>query len=272
MLKLQDVSVWTDAINQVVNCDCIDFMKLIPEKSIDLVVTSPPYDNLRDYGGYTFDFVNTANQIRRILKDGGVCVWVVNDQVIDGGESGSSFRQALYFQKIGMNIHDTMIWDKQFARYPDPLRYSNCFEFMFVFSKGKPNTINKIKDRKNKWHGTNLHGSRRNNNGTELSSVNKNHVLDEYGWRHNIWHGKTAANGKEIKYCSQHPAVFPEWLIKDHLKSWSNENDLVLDPFLGSGTTARACKDLGRRWIGIELEEKYCQISEERLKQEVMQL
>ena len=132
-------------MNKIIQGDCLEVMKSIPDKSIDMVLTSPPYDNLRDYKGYTFNFEGIAQEIYRVLKDGGVCVWIVGDATIKGSETGTSFRQALYFKEIGFNLHDTMIWYKTNPMpYIKKNCYTPCFEYMFVFSKGKPNTFNPI--------------------------------------------------------------------------------------------------------------------------------
>lgn len=241
--------------------DCLKLMKQIPDKSIDLTVTSPPYDNLRTYNGYTFDFENIAKELYRITKEGGVVVWIVNDAVINGSESGTSFKQALYFKKCGFNIHDTMIWAKDSFSFPDKTRYGQAFEYMFIFSKGKPKIVNKIIDRKNKWAGTSVHGTSRNKDGTTFrkSNHNKNNVK-EYGERFNIWKMPGEKANK-----TGHPAVFPLQLAEDHIKSWSNENAIVLDPFLGSGTTAIAADKTNRHYIGFEISEKYFDIACKRL-------
>ena len=236
-------------------------MKKIPDKSIDLVVTSPPYDNLRTYEGFSWEFEGVAKELYRITNDGGVVVWIVADGTIKGSETGTSFRQALYFMECGFNLHDTMIWAKDTFNFPDPTRYGQSFEYMFIFSKGRPKNIHKIKDRKNKWGGTKVHGTSRDVDGTTFRKTNHNKTLvKEYGERFNVWHMPSEKKNK-----TGHPAVFPEQLVTDHIISWSNENDVVLDPFLGSGTTAIACVKTNRRYIGFELSEKYFEIACQRL-------
>ncbi len=248
--------------------DCAEEMKKLDSESIDLVVTSPPYDNLRTYNGFSFDFKEAAKQLYRIVKAGGVIVWVVSDGTENGSETGTSFRQALYFKEIGFNIHDTMIWAKDSCAFPEATRYYPTFEYMFVFSKGKPKTIHLIEDRKNKWGGTNVHGTFREPDGTLKcrSATWKETVCKEYGVRFNVWNVPTEKNNK-----TGHPAVFPKAIARDHIITWSNEGDVVLDPFSGSGTTAIEALNLGRKFIGIEISEEYYEKSKKRIEEETAQ-
>ena len=250
--------------------DCLELMKDIPGKSIDLTVTSPPYDNLRTYNGiidqWCFEkFQAIAVELYRITKDGGVVVWVVADATINGSETGTSFRQALYFKECGFNLHDTMIWAKPSFTAVGTLatRYASTFEYMFVFSKGKPKTFNPIKDRKNIHAGKKKHGTIRQKNGDTLpvSSVGK--LYAEYGQRFNVWN--MAPEQSNTKRC--HPAQFPEHLAHDHIISWSNPCDTILDPFMGSGTTGVACVNTGRSFIGMELDEGYFEIAKKRIEE-----
>lgn len=243
-------------------CNCIDGMKELPDECIDLVVTSPPYDNLRDYNGFDFDFKNIARELFRIVKSGGVIVWIVSDATIDGSKTGTSFKQALYFREIGFNIHDTMIWYKDTLNFPDKTRYGNCFEYMFIFSKGKPKTINKICDRRNKWAGTMVHGTSRNADGKTFRKANdKKSKVQQFGARFNVWHIPSEKKNK-----TGHPAVFPLNLARDHIISWSNKGDVVLDIFLGSGTTADACIQTNRHFIGFEISDEYMEIAKKRIE------
>lgn len=251
---------------KILNGNCLDIMRdVIPDNSVDLTVTSPPYDDLRTYNGYSFDFEEIAKELYRVTKEGGVIVWVVNDATIKGSETGTSFEQALYFKKCGFNLHDTMIWYKGSCPFPDKTRYYQSFEYMFVFSKGKPRVTNLLKDRKNKWSGTKAHGTERRKNGetVPLSAVklNNNRVVKDYGVRFNVWEISPERNNK-----TGHPAVFPEQIANDHIISWSNEGDLVFDPFVGSGTTGRMAVLNNRKFIGIDISEEYCEMSEERIK------
>ncbi len=256
--------------NTVINADSSEYLKEIPDESIDMVVTSPPYDNLRDYDGKTLwdfqVFKSIADQINRVLKKGGVCVWVVGDKVEKGKKSLTSFKHALYFDEIGMGTYDVIIYEKAGSGPPHPNRYFNSFEYMFVFSKGKPKTINILKDKPNKWGGKETYGevSRREKDGTLTKKGRKK--INEFGVRTNIWryaNGKGFATKDDIAY--KHPAIYPEKLVEDHIMSWSKEGDIILDPFGGSGTTAKVARALSRDWILIEISEEYCNIAKERL-------
>ena len=238
-------------------------MKSLPSQSIDLTVTSPPYDNLRTYNGYSFDFEGIAKELYRVTKDGGVIVWVIGDATINGSETGTSFKQALYFKEIGFNLHDTMIWNKGTFTAVGALtsRYAPVFEYMFVLSKGQPKTFSPIKDRQNKTFGRNKTGTFRQEDGTTkaLSSIGK--PIAEYGQRFNIWDvSAEKSNNNRL-----HPAMFPESLAHDHIISWSNEGDTVLDCFLGSGTTGKVAKQLNRQFIGIEISPEYLEIAKNRI-------
>ena len=258
-------------MNKVIQGDCLEVMKTLGDNSIDMVLTSPPYDNLRDYKGYTFDFEGIAKEIYRVLKDGGVCVWVVGDATIKGSETGTSFKQALYFKEIGFNLHDTMIYAKNGVYTHDPRnkRYKQCFEYMFVFSKGKPNTYNEIKDRPNKHAGKTLTGNKgRTKNGVKryLKRDLKPIIMGEFQARFNIWEYTTGGSVAKDKVAFEHPAIFPEKLAEDHILSWSNEGDIILDPMAGSGTTLKMAKKNNRNYIGIEIAQEYIDVINKRLQ------
>lgn len=238
-------------INKIYNENCLYTMNRMPNNFIDLTLTSPPYDDLRKYNGYVFEFEDIARELFRITKVGGVLVWVVGDSTKNGSESGTSFRQALFFKEIGFNLHDTMIFEKNSSTYPSNVnssRYSQIFEYMFVFSKQKPKTHNLICDKPNKWAGH-----------KDFSGKLKNPV-PEFSPRTNIWKYTTSFNDK-----TNHPAVFPEKLASDHIITWSNENDLIYDCFGGSGTTIKMAKSLDRNWIMSEISEEYCKVSQKRI-------
>lgn len=234
----------------------------IPDNFIDLIITSPPYDDLRKYNGYIFDYKLMLEQLFRITKEGGVVVWIVGDRTINGSETGNSFKQALFAKEIGFNLHDTMIYQKDCCPFPETNRYYPAFEYMFIFSKGKPKTVNLIADKPNKRYGEKITGTQRNSDGTlkQLSAVkNKtNRRIKQFGVRTNVWLyqvGKWKVTKDECAY--KHPAIFPEKLAEDHILTWSNEGDIVLDPMCGSGTTCKMAYLNKRNFIGIDISETY---------------
>ena len=245
--------------------DCLDRMAEISDGSVDLTVTSPPYDNLRTYNGTLNDWTPEKwqaiiRELFRVTKQGGVVVWVVGDATINGSETGTSFRQALYAMDCGFNLHDTMIYAKPKFSAVGALatRYAPVFEFMFVWSKGSVRTFNPIKDRRCKTVGKAKSGTIRKRDGSTKRMSNEGRIQPAFGQRFNIW---------EIAPQSQkgHPAPFPEALARDHILSWSNPGDVVLDPFLGSGTTGKMAVLEGRRFIGIERDPDYFAIAERRI-------
>lgn len=252
---------------QLFNADCLDAMSPLPSGSVDLTVTSPPYDNLRTYNGSLNDW-NAAKwqailaELFRVTKPGGVVVWVVGDATIDGSESGTSFRQALHAMECGFRLHDTMIWNKACFSAVGALktRYAPVFEYMFVFSKGALRAFNPIKDKPNKWAGTKNHGTVRIDGDVRVP-VSNNKTIADFGQRYNIWDiGPQRQQGD-----GKHPAPFPLALAADHIASWSNPGDVVLDPFMGSGTTGAAATESGRRFIGIERDPAYFAICQQRI-------
>jgi site-specific DNA-methyltransferase (adenine-specific) len=253
-----------DSASKLLLGDCLDVLKEEVESgSVDLTVTSPPYDSLRSYECLPFDkFKMVAEELFRVTKSGGVVVWVVGDATVKGSETGTSFRQALYFKKVGFNLHDTMIYKKTGLAFPDSNRYYQMFEYMFVFSKGAPSKFNPIKDRVNVSAGRKISGQDRNKDHTfkPRSGAAKNYISPEFGTRFNIWEIANAERGLS------HPAIFPEALARDHILSWSNPGDLVMDPFLGSGTTGKMAVIHKRKFIGIELDPKYFEIAKRRIE------
>ena len=236
-------------------------MSQLPDNCIDLTITSPPYDNLRKYNGYSFNFERTAEEIYRLTKKGGVLVWIINDATIKGSETGTSFKQALYLKKIGFNLHDTMIWKKKNYIPLTHNRYEQSFEYMFIFSKGKPSVFNPIKinckcdgskvnrKKSNKEDGSGIR------NRAEITTVKKQKI------KPNVWEFAVA----RTKY--NHPAVFPTNLVIDHIKTWTNKKDIVFDPFLGSGTTAIAAIKTDRHYIGFDISKEYIEIAKKRIKE-----
>ncbi len=263
-------------INKIYNENCLETMAKMPDCFVDLTVTSPPYDNLRTYNGSLewgeHIWKPIIQELYRVVKDGGVVVWVVGDATIKGSETGTSFKQALYFKEIGFNLHDTMIWEKDGCIYPETNRYYPIFEYMFILSKGKPKTCNQINDRKNKNFGQKIDRERKSRlaDGSFIptSSFGSNKKTKEFGVRYNIWKfGMGGMKGTKDKIAYKHPATFPEKLAEDHILSWSNEGDLVYDPFMGSGTTAKMAKINKRNYIGSEISKEYCDIIEKRINE-----
>lgn len=237
--------------------DSAAVLREIPTDSIDLTVTSPPYDDLRTYNGYSFDFETIAKELWRVTAPGGVVVWNVNDATKQGSETGTSFRQVLFFKSLGFNIHDTMIWEKTGSgALGSRLCYAQNFEFMFVLSKGRPKAINLICDRENviKSGKATVNGQLK----ADKTSSSRTIERKPFGKRTNIWRIPPQQR-------TEHPAPFPEQLALDHIRSWSNPGDLVLDPFLGSGTTGKVAVQSSRRFVGIELSEDYLSIARERI-------
>ena len=242
--------------------DCLDFMQTINDNFIDLTLTSPPYDDLRDYNGYTFDFENIARQLFRITKQGGIVVWVVGDRVKNGDRSLTSFRHGLYFQEIGFQMHDVMIYQKKNTPFMRSNAYTNAYEFMFVLSRGKPETFNPLKTATTR-HGVELLTSNKKPDGTfkkVMKARKKEKVLT------NIWSYAVGLGGTtNDRIAFEHPAIFPEKLAEDHILSWTNEGDIVFDPMCGSGTTGKMALLNNRKFIGVDISQDYIAIAKERI-------
>ena len=254
-------------LDTIYNTDCLEGMRKMDSESVDLTVTLPPYDNLRAYKGYSFDFENIAKELYRVTKQGGVVVWVVGDATVEGNESGTSFRQALYFQECGFNLHDTMIYQKEIPTWNETSRrYRQNFEYMFVFTKGKCKTFNPIRDVKV----VNMQPRACKSNRNGVAHYDTYVPKSEFTARGNIWFYKVGSNAASDAVAFQHPAIFPEALAADHIKTWSNEGDVVLDIFCGSGTTPKMARLLSRHYIGFEISAEYCEIIKQRLSQQVL--
>ena len=260
-------------INKIYNENCLETMKRMQDCFIDLTVTSPPYDNLRNYNGYEFDFENIAKELFRVTKDGGVVVWIVGDATINGSETGTSFKQALFFIDCGFNLHDTMIYKKENPVPNGINRYNQSFEYMFILSKGKPQCFNPIfRKRNNKTNDKRtkrFKGFTRDKNG----NFNKtNYIIKEEVIRENIFEYYVGmGNTSNDKTAFGHPAIFPEKLVADHIYSWSNEGDLIYDCFMGSGTTAKMAHLQNRNWIGSEISKEYTELANKRIEKYINQ-
>lgn len=252
-------------LNNIYNMDCLKGLQLMDDETVDLTITSPPYDNLRTYQGHSvFDFEGIANELYRVTKKGGVVVWVVADQTVNGSETGTSFRQALFFKEIGFNIHDTMIYRKENYVPLTHNRYEQEWEYMFVFSKGKPKTFNPIRI-PCKYAGTETWGksSFHKTNDSGLVKSDEKKIIGDTKQHGNIFSYRTGSTQNKGK---KHPAIFPEQLVLDNLNSWSNEGDTILDPFMGSGTTAKCSAETNRNYIGFEINEDYYKEAKKQLE------
>lgn len=261
-MSSSDSSLSEMAFFKIHNEDCLHTMQRIPSDFVDFVITSPPYDDIRDYNGYVFDFETTARSLYRIIKPGGVMIWVVSDATVEGSETGTSFRQALYFKEIGFRLHDTMIYYKNNPMPQTGNRYHQHFEYMFALSKGKPNTFNPITE-PTKYRGLANMKNRGAEGSLDYEKVERTH---EKKVGNVFFYSVGGGISTRDKIAFQHPAIFPESLVSDQIKTWTNENDIVYDPFMGSGTTAKVATQLNRRWIGSEISAEYVAIARERLK------
>jgi DNA modification methylase len=269
-------------LNKIYCMDNITGIRLLGDNSVDLTVTSPPYSDIRDYNGYGWDFETLVRELYRVTKEGGVVVWVVGDKTAAGSEELVPFKQCLFFRETGFNVWDTMIYQKNNCPFPSNVRYNQLFEFMFVFSKGKVKTFNPIqvpKSEKEVEKITNgkLHvGSKsyRNKDGTTKRADSEKNMLSRITnsakkiekTKGNVWlYNSGYMVGSKDKESFKHPATYPEQLAEDHIISWSNPGDIVLDPFIGSGTTAKMAKKNDRRYIGFDISQEYCNIANQRL-------
>jgi len=251
-------------LNKIYNENCLETMARMQDKVIDLTITSPPYDNLKDYKGYSFEFETITKELYRVTKEGGVIVWVVGDATIDGNETGTSFKQALYFKEIGFNLHDTMIWYKpNVFNFGSNACYRQSFEYMFVFSKGKIKTVNLIKDVPAKLKGQTVKGARKHANGNRDEVPD--FIIGDNKKRDNVWFINVATRNYN------HPAIFPEQLANDHILSWSNEYDLIYDPMMGSGTVAKMALFNRRKFLGSEISKEYCDEANKRIEPLLLQ-
>lgn len=249
--------------NKVVCDNCVHLMRDMEDCCVDLTVTSPPYDSLRNYNGYEFNCEAIAKELFRVTKPGGVVVWVVGDKIIKGSKSLTSFKHAFTFENVGFNVHDVMIYKKKNTPFMRSNGYTNCFEYMFVFSKGAPKTFNPLKDK------TVRSGPEMLVTNKGADAVNKKVLknLNSEKTRINIWEYAVGMGGTtRDKIAFKHPAVFPERLAEDHILSWSNVGDLVFDPMCGSGTTCKMAMINHRQYLGCDISEAYVNIAKERLE------
>ncbi|MDR1384232.1 MAG: site-specific DNA-methyltransferase [Planctomycetaceae bacterium] len=252
-------------LGKIYNEDCLITMSRMPNDFIDLVITSPPYDDIRNYNGYSFQFEKIAQALYHVIKPGGMVIWVVADATINGSETGTSFRQALYFKEIGFRIHDTMIYYKNNPMPQTGKRYHQHFEYMFAFSKETPKTFNPISET-TKYRGLANMKNRGKNGSLDYEKVER---TKEKKVGNVFCYSIGGGISTKDKIAYNHPAIFPEELVIDQINTWTNENDLVYDPFMGSGTTAKISQLLNRQWIGSEISQEYVKIAEQRLKEHI---
>ena len=254
-------------MNEIICGNNIDVMKTIPSGSVHMVVTSPPYDNLRTYKGFKLDINILIDELFRVISPGGICCWITGDASLDWSETGTSMRTALKFMDKGFKLYDTMIYEKAGIQKPTTIRYYQCWEYIYVFSKGKPRVFNPLKDRPNKYAGETCRGklTSRQKDGSLKESFERK-VIPPFSMRRNIWkYAVGRQNSTADERAFDHPAIFPEKLAKDLIMSWSNVGDTILDPFNGSGTTTKMAQYLLRQFIGIDISEVYCEIARSRL-------
>jgi DNA modification methylase len=247
--------------------NCIDTMRRMPEEYVDMTITSPPYDDLRSYNGYEFPVDEIAKSLFRKTKEGGVVIWVVGDKTVNGSETLTSFRHALTFKEVGFNVHDTMLYVKNNPIPSDcGKRYRQCFEYMFCFSKGQPKTFNPI-TAPTKSAGTKIKAFR-------ITERGRGNVPDEDIGREikserkisNIFTYNVGTSSSRDRIAFEHPAIFPEQLVKDQIRTWTSEGDVVYDCFMGSGTTGKIAEMLDRRWLGSEVSADYVRLAERRIR------
>jgi len=257
-------------IDRILPCDCVEGMQRLPDNCIPLTVTSPPYDHVRDYGGDLLDFETfqvIAQQLHRITCPGGVVVWIVQDQIRRGNETGTSARQKLYFRKVGFRMHSTMIMISNGVRLPQPGRYVNQYQYALVLSKGRPKSVHLLRDRPNSTAGERSKGKVRSRGGQLERRKYAGRVIAQFGLRSNVWTYEVGwAKSTRDDYAFEHPAVMPEAMASDHILSWSRPGDLVFDPFLGSGTTAKMALLNHRRYLGCEVNPQYHEIAVRRMR------
>jgi len=260
--------------NQIIQGNAAELIAQLPDDSIDMTLTSPPYGEMREYKDFDYQIFSKIELPKiiqglfRVTKTGGVVVWVTGDQTDETGESGESMRQALAFKEIGFRLHDTMIYMKSGPSYPSNDKYFQIWEYMFIFSKGIPKTFNPIKDRENRWWGTKWSKirTRRDPNGNLRTQIWYEDEGEKLGKRFNIWQYSVGYGNQGDKISHGHPATFPEALAADQIRSWSNPEDVILDPLAGAGTTLKMAKENNRLFIGFEIASKYIDLAKKRIE------
>ena len=246
--------------------NCLETLDRMPDEFLDMTITSPPYDDLRDYNGYHFPVEEIAASLFQKTKTGGVVIWVVADRTVNGDETLTSFKHAFAFKDAGFKVHDTMLYVKNNPIPSDcGRRYRQAFEYMFCFAKGSPKTFNPITE-PTKSAGQKIKAFR-------ITEAGRGNVPDEDIGREikterklsNIFSYNVGTSSSKDKIAFEHPAIFPEKLVEDQINSWTNEGDVVYDCFMGSGTTAKVAHLLKRSWVGSEISAEYVALALKRL-------
>ncbi len=253
--------------NKIILSDCRDGMAALSNECIPFTLTSPPYDGLRTYDGLAdWNFMDVAKELYRITMQGGVVVWVVQEQIIDGSESGETSRQRLAFANIGFRLHHTMVMGKLGGIQFSSNRYGRPLEYAFILSKGPPRYFNPLRDRPNKEAGRVKVFLNRNRDGS-FAPVKRTQV-HPYGLRGSIWFYPTGKNNSAKEdYAFEHPALMPEQMAEDDILSWTKVGDLVFNPFAGAGTALKMALLNHRSYLGFEINPKYVEIARRRLRE-----
>ena len=248
----------------IYNANCLDYLQTLPNNSIKFIITSPPYDDLRNYNGYSFEFEKIALELARTLQEGGVIIWNVADATVKGSETGTSMRQALFFIDCGLRLHDTMIYEKQnpMPASKSSKRYHQAWEYIFCFSKGTPETFNPFMIPAKYGHVEANMKHRGKDGNLEYTKTKRNsHTKVRNIFTYTIGGGHSTSD----KEAHGHPALMPEKLAEDQILTWTNPGDTVFDPFSGAGTSGKMAVKNRRKYIGTELSKDYCDLAKLRI-------
>lgn len=271
---MEDLSPFID---RIIEADCRDVLKALPTDSVDLVVTSPPYADRRSktYGGIKVDeyvnwFLPITEQLQRVLKPEGSFVLNIKEPVVDGERHTFVLELILEMRRQGWRWVEEYCWHKKNC-YPGkwPNRFRDSWERCLHFSLSKKFAMYQeaVMVPMGEWRHQRL---------SKLSDTDRQRdpskVGSGFGKNVSNWVDRSMAYPTNVLHlateCSNrgHSAAFPVEIPKWFITLFTQANDVVLDPFMGSGTTAVACEELNRRFIGIELKPEYCQIARDRLR------
>lgn len=266
-MRIDDIHDWVDKVHCM---ECVEGMEMLPDDCVDLVVTSPPYDAVRKYNGFAFDLHQTGAQIHRVLKDGGIAAMVIQDQTKDFGKSLTSFRTIIdWCDSFGFKLFECVIYRKngsEGAWWKHRFRVDH--EYIPLFLKGdRPAYFDKQPLRVPSKHGGKVmsgSGNRRTDgatNGTVRREINATKC------RGTIWNYLMAGDKNPLK--RKHPAVFPDAIPSDLIQCFCPPGGIVLDPFIGSGSTAVQALKHERHFIGFDISQEYCDLCNQRLEKDV---